>query len=155
MSNQCCQRLSLEEWDKKEIVWRDKPFYKDHYRSFFHVPVNFGKKIVRGLERVKESGLEAEQMVLCKNDSPWGADLLIPISQKTDKFNVELLNGRFITRLFEGYYGEIKAWIKETKRYCHSKNLEPKEYIFWYATCPKCAKKFGGKVQMVILARVE
>jgi len=155
MNDECCKRLSLEEWDKKEIVWRDKPFYKDRYWSFIHVPIGFGKKIVRGLEKIKEAGLAAEPMVLSKCDNLWGGEMLIPVSKKTDIFETELLTGKFLTRLFEGHYGDMRKWIKETKKYCREKGFLPKEFIFWYATCPKCAKKYGDKVQVVVFARVE
>jgi len=155
MDNECCKRLIPEEWDQKEIVWRDKPFYYDRYISFLHVPINFGGKIIRGLDRIKEAGLVSEQMVLSRFDGLWGGEMLIPVSQKTSRFQTELITGRFLTRLFEGYYGDMRRWIKETKKYCKEKGFKAQEFIFWYATCPKCAKKYGDKVQVVVFARVE
>lgn len=155
MEKECCRRLSPAEWDKKELVWRDKPFLKDRYWSFLHVPLDFGKKIIRGLEKIKEAGLSAEQMVLSKGDGLWSGEMLIPISKKTDIFETELITGKFLTRLFEGHYGDMRRWIKETKNYCQEKGFSAQEFIFWYATCPKCAKKHGDKVQVVVFARVE
>lgn len=155
MADICCKRLSPDEWDRKEIVWRDKPFYKSHYLSFLHVPVNIGGKIREGVDLVRGVGLEAEPMVLSKNDTMWGADILIPIKNKTDVFKTELVTGRFLTRLFEGHFGDMRRWIKETKKYCAEKGCNAQENILWYATCPKCAKKFGDKVQVVVFARVE
>lgn len=155
IKKECCQRLSPLEWEKKEIIWQDKPFLKDRYWSFFHVPLDFGKKIIRGFEKIKEVGLAAEPMVLSKNDGLWGGEMLIPISKNTDQFEVEMLHGKFLTRLFEGHYGDMRSWIRETRKWCREKGYEAKEFIFWYATCPKCAKKYGDKVQMVVFARVE
>jgi hypothetical protein len=155
MNEVCCKYLSPAEWDKKEIVWRDKPFFKDHYVAFLHVPLNLGKKIVKGLEKVKESGLFAEQMVLTRNDTLWGADLLIPISRNAKRFETEVITGKFMTRLFEGQYGDMRKWISETKKWCKEKGAKPQEFIFWYATCPKCAKKRGDKAQVVVFAKVE
>ncbi len=155
MNQECCKRLLPAEWDKKEIVWRDKPFYRDHYWSFFHVPIGFGKKIVRGLEKIKETGLISEQMVLSKCNGLWGGEMLIPVSQKTDLFETELITGRFFARLFEGHYGDMNRWIKETQKYCKEKGMKAQEFIFWHATCPKCAKRFGDKAQVVVFARVE
>lgn len=154
MEKECCKRLNSEEWDKKELVWRDKPFYKSHFLAFFHVPVNIGGKIMEGLAKIKETGLAAENMVLVKNDNLFGADLLIPIAHKSDIFETELINGKFLTRLFEGHYGDMRRWLKETKQYCQEKGFSPKEFIFFYATCPKCAKKYGDKVQVVVFGRV-
>jgi hypothetical protein len=155
MNQECCKRLIPAEWDRKEIVWRDKPFYRDRYWSFLHVPIDFGKKIVRGLEKIKEAGLFAEQMVLSKNDGLWGGEMLIPIERNTNRFKTELLTGKFFTRLFEGHYGDMRRWLKEMKKYCVEKGYQPEEYIFFYATCPKCAKKYGDRVQVVVFARVE
>ncbi|MFA5925688.1 MAG: hydrolase [Parcubacteria group bacterium] len=151
----CCKRLLPEEWDKKEIVWRDKPFYRDRYFSFLHVPINFGGKIAKGLENIREAGLVSEQMVLSRRDTLWGGEMLIPISNKTEQFQTELITGRFLTRLFEGHYGDMRKWIKETGKFCVERGYKPNEYIFFYATCPKCAKKHRDKVQIVIFAKVE
>jgi len=138
MNSECCKVLSSAEWDCKELIWRDKPFLKSHYFSFFRVPVNLGKKIVEGIGKIEEAGLADEQMMLSRNDSLWGADLLIPIKSKTDVFDIEMVTGRFLTRLFEGHYGDMAKWICETKIWCRGKGFEPEELIFWYATCPKC-----------------
>lgn len=155
MSEECCKIISPAEWDKKEIVWRDKPFLKSHYFAFLHVPVNIGAKITEGMKKIEEAGLQAEQMVLSKNDGWFGADILIPIKTKTDIFDIELITGRFLTRLFDGHYGDMRKWIRETRTWCREKGFEPEEYIFWYATCPKCSKKRGDKAQVVVFAKVE
>jgi hypothetical protein len=38
----CCPRFDPKPWDKKQVTWKDKLFLKDHVRSFFHIPLNFG-----------------------------------------------------------------------------------------------------------------
>jgi hypothetical protein len=155
MPEECCKTISPAEWDKKEIVWRDKPFLKSRYFAFLHVPVNIGAKITEGIKKIEEVGLQAEQMVLSKNDGWFGADILIPIKNKTDSFEIELITGRFLTRLYDGHYGDMRKWIRETRSWCQDNGLEPEEFIFWYVTCPKCAKKRGDKAQVVVFAKVE
>lgn len=155
MPQRCCNRLLPIEWDRKEIVWRDKPFYKSRYRAFLHVPINIGKKIEEGMKIIGEAGLAAEPMVLSKNDTAWGAEILIPVSRKANRFKTEIITGRFLTRLFEGHYADMKKWIKESRKYAEERGWKAKEFIFWYATCPNCAKKNGDKVQVVVFARVE
>jgi len=150
----CCERLVPQEWDKKIIKWRDKPFYKSHYVSFFHVPLNIAGKIKEGYARIEELGLAAEPMVITRNETFWGADVLIPISAKTDIFEIEIMSGKFATGLFEGAYGEIGTWVKKMERVCKKNGVTPKEYLYWYATCPKCAKKYES-VQVVIFARID
>ncbi len=46
----CCPRFDPEPWDEKEVTFEDKLFVKDHVTSFFHIPLNFGKVMVRNLE---------------------------------------------------------------------------------------------------------
>jgi len=43
----CCDIFNPEPWDEKEIKWKDKIFVKDHVTSFLHIPLNFGKKVVK------------------------------------------------------------------------------------------------------------
>ena len=46
----CCPRFDPEPWDEKEVTFDDKLFVKDHVTSFFHIPLNFGKVMVRNME---------------------------------------------------------------------------------------------------------
>ena len=51
----CCPRFNPEPWQEKEITWQNKLFIKDHIRSFLHIPLGFGKMIVRNMERIKSA----------------------------------------------------------------------------------------------------
>ncbi len=42
----CCARVDLAQWEGKTLEWKDKPFLKDHIRSFLHIPLNFGDILV-------------------------------------------------------------------------------------------------------------
>ncbi len=46
----CCPRFNPGPWDGKEVTWQDKLFLKDRVRSFFHIPLNFGKVMVKNVE---------------------------------------------------------------------------------------------------------
>lgn len=48
----CCPRFDTEPWDEKEVMFEDKLFVKDRVRSFFHIPLNFGKNYVVILAKV-------------------------------------------------------------------------------------------------------
>ena len=48
-STGCCEPFDPKPWDQKEIVWKDKIFVTDHITSFFHIPLNISKKIVKNL----------------------------------------------------------------------------------------------------------
>ncbi|HUV82805.1 MAG TPA: hydrolase, partial [archaeon] len=51
----CCPRFNPETWDGKEITFEDKLFLRDHVRSIFHIPLNFGKVMTRSMEKIEET----------------------------------------------------------------------------------------------------
>ena len=68
----CCPRFNPEPWDKKETSWQDKLFLKDHVRSFLHIPLNFGRVMVKNMERIKEfDALAPEPLMLSDEKSLW------------------------------------------------------------------------------------
>jgi len=151
----CCVRLDAADWDKKEIEWEDKPFYKAKYRTIFHIPLNIGGVVTRTMAELDSRGLaEDPPMMLSKEESMFSSTMLFSLNEDASDLNTEKLSGKYASRLFEGGYREMGKWIRETKLYCSEIGKEAKELLFWYATCPKCAKKYGG-VQTVIFAKVD
>jgi len=63
------------------------------------------------------------------------------------------LSGTFLAKVFEGPYKDIRRWICEMGKYVESKNKRLKRLLFYYTTCPKCAKKYG-KNYVVLLGQV-
>jgi hypothetical protein len=53
------------------------------------------------------------------------------------------LNGTFITKVFDGPYGSVPRYLKEFYGYLDSIGKKAKKIYFYFATCPKCAKKYG------------
>ena len=49
----CCPRFNPEPWDGKEVTFHDKLFLKEHIRTFLHIPLGFGKVMVRTTEKIK------------------------------------------------------------------------------------------------------
>lgn len=150
----CCPRFNPEPWDKKETSWQDKLFLKDHVRSFLHIPLNFGKVMVKNMERIKEfDALAPEPLMLSDEKSLWGADIYIAVSREVPQAKMEKISGTFLTKVFEGPYKNAGKWAKEMKAYVKSKSREIKKIYFFYTTCPKCAE-FYGKNYTVLLAMV-
>lgn len=101
----CCPRFAPELWDEKEITWHDKLFIKDHVRSFLHIPLNFGKVIVKNMEMIKEAGaLHHEPLMLSDERSLWGADIYIAVSKEVPGAEMERISGTFLT--------EMKSYVK-------------------------------------------
>jgi hypothetical protein len=150
----CCPRFEPGPWDQKEITFKDKLFIKDHVTSFFHIPLNFGKVMVRNMERIAKAGALADKpLMLVDENSLWGADVYIAVAKDVPGSQMTRVSGTFLTKVFEGPYKNIRKWVKEMMDYVASKQKDFRKLYFFYTTCPKCAK-FYGKNYTVLLAQV-
>jgi hypothetical protein len=64
----CCPRFNPAPWEGKEIKFKDRLFLKDHVRSIFHIPLNFGKVMVKNMERIKEAGALAGKPLMLSDE---------------------------------------------------------------------------------------
>ncbi|MFA7662960.1 MAG: hydrolase [Patescibacteria group bacterium] len=150
----CCPRFNPESWDEKEITWQDKLFLKDHVRSFFRMPLNFGQVMTKNMEKIQNAqALFPEVIILSDEKSLWGADIYIAVSQEVPGSEIVKISDTFLCKVFEGPFQNAGKWVKEMQTFVKSKNKEPKKLYFFYTTCPKCAKIYG-KNYVVILAQV-
>jgi hypothetical protein len=150
----CCKRFDSAPWSEKEVVWKGKLFVQDHVTSFFHIPLNFGKVMVRNVEAIQKAGaVPKEPVMLSDENSLWGADIFIHVSKPVPGARMEKISGTFLSKVFEGHYKEIGSWTKEMKSFVASKGKEIKKLYFFYTTCPSCAKAYG-KNYVVLLAKV-
>jgi hypothetical protein len=152
----CCEKFNPEPWEDKEIIWHDKVFVKDHVTSFFHIPLNMGKKIVKNLELIEKAGAKAPyQLMLTDEKSLWGSDIYIDVSKEDiPGAQIAKLSGTYLTKVFEGPYQNAGKWALEMQEFVKSKNKNLKKLYFSYTTCPRCAKKYG-KNYVVLFGQVE
>ena len=150
----CCARFNPAPWEDKEITWKEKLFLKDHVRSFFHVPLNFGQVMVRDMEKIKAAGsLSDEALMLSEENSLWGSDIYIAVSKDVPGTQMVKISGTFLSRVFEGPFQNAGRWAKEMQEYVKGKGKSPKKLYFFYTTCPACAKYYG-KNYVVLLAQI-
>ena len=150
----CCPRFNPEPWEEKEITFKDRLFIKDHVRSFLHIPLNFGQVMTKNMKRIEEAGaLAPEPLVLSDEKSLWGADVYIAVSKEVPSAEMERISGTFLTKVFEGPYGNTPKWVRAMHDFIKSRGKEAKKLYFFYTTCPKCAKVYG-KNYTVLLAEV-
>ena len=150
----CCPRFNPEPWDEKEIVFEDKLFLKDHVTSFLHIPLNFGKIMVKNMEKIMQAdALASEPVLLSDEKSLWGADIYIAVEKEIPESQMVKISGTFLSKVFEGPYKNAGKWSKEMTDHVKSKASQIKKLYFFYTTCPKCAKYYG-KNYTVILAQV-
>ena len=150
----CCPRFNPEPWDEKEIAFQDKLFVKDHVKSFFHIPINFGKVMTKNMEMIQKAGaLVPIPIMLSDETSLWGADIYIAVSKDVPEAEMVKISGTYLTKVFEGPYKDIRKWVQKMKAFVKSRNKKIQKMYFFYTTCPKCAE-FYGKNYTVILAQI-
>ncbi|MFA4814843.1 MAG: hydrolase [Candidatus Gracilibacteria bacterium] len=150
----CCEPFDPKPWQGKEIVWKGKIFVKDHVTSFFHIPLNMGRKIVKNIELIEKAGAKSPyQLMLTDEKSLWGADIYIDVLKKVPHAQMATLSGKFLTKVFEGPYQNAGKWAQEMKKYVEKKGKRMKKLYFSYTTCPKCAKAYG-KNYVVLFAQI-
>ncbi|MDD5145490.1 MAG: hypothetical protein PHF44_01420 [Candidatus Pacebacteria bacterium] len=150
----CCEPFDPEPWQEKEIIWKDKIFIKDRVKSFFHIPLDFGKKVVKNMELIERAGAKSPyQLMLTDEKSLWAADIYIDVAKEVLGAKIAKLSGTFLTKVFEGPYQNAGKWAKEMEEYVKNKGKEIKKLYFSYTTCPKCAKAYG-KNYVVLFAEI-
>lgn len=150
----CCAKFDPQPWDGKEITWENKRFVKTRVRSLFHMPLNFASVMRKSVGRIEAAGAKPEEMiVLSDEDSPWHADLYIDVTRDVPEARMTTLSGRFLSKVFEGSFRNIRTWVSEMQEYVKSQGRELQKLYFYYTTCPRCAKKYG-KNYVVLLAQV-
>ena len=150
----CCLRFDPEPWDEKEVTWEDKLFLKDRVRSFLHIPLNFGRVMVRNMEKIAAAGaLAAEPLLLSDENSLWGADVYIGVAKEVPGTTMEWISGTFLTKVFEGPFKDARKWCRQMQAFVESQGKTAKKTYHFYTTCPKCAKHYG-KNYVVLVAEV-
>jgi hypothetical protein len=154
----CCPDFSprLQDFDEKEITWKNKPFIKESTWCFFYIPLNFGGATTRACAKIDAddgaSVPDDEFVMLSTMTSRWKTNILFSVAKDSvPKAKMVHLSGTFLTKVFEGPYSEFAMWIDEMK--AHVKNVKGDDVVdmlddcsnwyAYYATCPKCAKKYG------------
>ncbi len=151
----CCPRFNPEPYDEKEHTWENKRFIKDKVFCLFHMPLTFGKAMVRCMKKIEQADAFTPEVPLGLSDhtSPWNMDLYIEVSKEVPGANNVLLNGRYLSKVFEGPYQETGNWCKQMKEWVESQGKTIKRWLMYYTTCPKCAKAYG-KNYVVIFSEV-
>jgi hypothetical protein len=151
----CCPRFSPEKWDDKEFVWDGKLFVKNRVCTFFYMPLNFGKVVVRMWEKIEAAGAMSPEppVFLCDHTSKWSMDVYIEATKEVPGVENAKLSGTFMTKVYEGPYRDTGKWCEDMKKRIAAKGKTIEKMYMEYVYCPKCAK-FYGKNYTVIFAKV-
>ena len=154
----------------KLIHWKNKPFVTDGTRCLFYIPLAFDKAVARALEKIEKSDASVpneEFMILSECSSLWWSDVLVSTSkEQVEGAVVRNISGLFLAKAFEGSYSKMGEWVKECEELAievRGKMAEEKQIslagqtdqnvLFYYPTCPKCAKKYG-KNYVVVFTKI-
>lgn len=151
----CCARLDPALWDGRRLEWKDKPFLRDHIRAFLHIPLNFGSVISRDHAAIEAAEAYAQEPIcLSEEVSLWGSDVFVAIDRDVPNATIEKISGTFLTRIFQGPYRMVGKWAVEMEEYVRAQGHTLRRTLFYYATCPTCAKHYGAN-QVVIFAQIQ
>ncbi|NMC61416.1 MAG: hypothetical protein GYA51_18845 [Candidatus Methanofastidiosa archaeon] len=151
---ECCPKFNPKPWDGKVHEWKNKKFIKDKVFTLFFMPINFGSVIKRLNEKVENANAKMPDW-LCLSDhtSKFNMDIYLAVDKKIPNAENVTLSGKFLSKVYEGPFGDTDKWCKDFEEYAKRKKLDIKKWYMWYTTCPKCAKKYG-KNYVVIIAKV-
>lgn len=151
----CCPRFDPEPWDEKEHTWQDKLFIQDRVPCVFHIPLGFGKVMLRSMEKIDQAkAYPPAPFMLADCDSPWRSEIYIEVSKDVPDAEMAHISGTFLTKVFEGSYRQMRQWVGQMKEFVQARGKALKKLYFYYTTCPRCAKHYG-KNYVVLVAQVD
>ena len=151
---ECCPRFDPKPWDEVTLDLRGRRFVKERVSSFLHIPLNYGAVMKRTIGAIEAAGARPETMVvLTDENSLWGADVYVEAGKDVPGASMAAISGTFLSKVFEGPYRNLRSWIEEMKLFVQGQGKSLRKMLFYYTTCPTCAKKYG-KNYVAILAEV-
>lgn len=141
-------------WDETTLTWEDRRFVKDRVTSFLHIPLNFGAVMRRNVAAIEKAEVKSDSMIVLSDESSlWGSNVYIEATKNVPGAQMETLSGSFLSKVFEGPYGNMRKWIQEMKSFVEEQGKSLDKLYFYYTSCPRCAKKHG-KNYVVLLAQI-
>lgn len=153
-TKECCPRFDPAPWQERWVEMDGKRFVKDRVRCFLHIPLNFGAVMKRNLARIEAAGAKAPDMlVLSDESSPWRSVVYLEVAKDVPGAEMASIEGTFLAQAYEGPYRDISKWIADIRKRVAAQGKTLKGLLFYYTTCPVCAKKYG-KNYVVLFAKV-
>jgi hypothetical protein len=153
-SEPCCPRFDPEPWEEKTHEWDGKLFIKDTVRQVLHRPLprSMGKTVGRMWGMAKDSGADPKTedfLLLAYDPSPWKSELFMAVTKEVPEAENVSLSGTYLTKVFDGPYSSPPIWVKEMEKFVEARGEKPKRYLFYFTTCPRCAKIYGHNYAVV------
>ena len=146
----CCPRFDPAPWDEQEFTWQEKLFLKDRVRSFLHIPLNMGSVMTRVFGQITAADAVSPEPLMLSDEGSWGSDIYIGVTKDVPGATMTRISGTFLTKVFEGPYGDARKWCTAMQQYVASQGKTAKKTYYFYTTCPKCAKHYGKNYVVLV-----
>lgn len=153
MEDVCCPVFDPTPWDNKILTWHNKRFIKMQVKTFFYMPINYGKAMSKLQTLADKYNAKIEYLCLSKHLSMWNMEVLLEVDKEIPNIENILLSGNYFSKVYEGPFKNTGLWMEDFDKTTKENGYEVKETYTWYTTCPKCAKKYG-KNYTVIIAKI-
>jgi hypothetical protein len=153
-NEECCPRFDPKPWDGKVLEWKSKRFIKDKVRTFFYIPLGFGRVITRLMKKAEKARAKVpDNLCLSEHPSKFRMDLYLAVDRNIPGAQNLTMGGKFLAKVYEGSYKDMGAWHQDFAAYAKKMKVTVEKTYLWYTTCPKCAKKHG-KNYVVFLGKI-
>jgi hypothetical protein len=145
---ECCPDFDPKAWNEKEFDWKNKLFIRGTMPQFMHMPLpgTFSRTVARIWMQIEAAGGNPDArdfLMLASETSPWKGEVFINSTVDVPEAENIRLSGKFLTKVYDGPYNAVPAWVKDMDSYLAKKGKSARKYYFYYTTCPKCAKSRG------------
>ena len=155
MEEECCPKFNPKPWNGKILNWKNKKFVKDKVFTLFYMPINFGGVITKIMKKMDAAKAKCPGwLALSDHTSMWNMDLYVAVDKKIPDSENVIMNGKFLSKVYEGSYSNTGKWMKDFESFAKKKKVKIGKIYMWYTTCPSCAKKYG-KNYVVTIAEVK
>lgn len=152
----CCAVPNTQGWDNTVVEMKDKTFIREYTKSDNFVPLNMDEVMTDLQKRAAQAGATlpgTEAMILSRDLSPSKAEHLYAVSKPVEGVENVTLNGKFVSKVFEGPYSDAYQWHSELSAAGQKQGGDGVENYLFYTTCPKCAEHYG-KNYVIGLSRI-
>lgn len=150
MEEICCPVFDPTLWDNKISTWNNKRFIKYNIKTFFYMPIGFGKGITKLQTIADKYNAKIDNLCLSNHKSKWNMEILLAVDKEVPNIENILLSGNYYSRVYEGPFKDTEKRMEDFDKDTKEKGYEVKELYMWYTTCTKCAKKYGKNYTVVI-----
>jgi len=151
----CCPPFEPADWNGQTFVFDKKLFVKFKTHSFLHIPVNMNAAMMKNMGAIDKAKAHSDDYLMLSDEvSPWKAEHYIAVAQDVPGAEMVKLSGKYLAKVFDGPYSNMRKWYQELLDYVKSKDAKVVKVYFNYTMCPRCSKAYGHNY-VVGFAQVE